>query len=216
LAEARLAEFYLQAGDFPGAFRWYARALERQPDDKLLRTRQAQMLAVLQRSDQARQVLRSVVDKEDYVPALISLAQLEEAAGGFESSAELLERVLAQDPDNVVANNNLAMLLVQLEKAPERALELAERARRLDSNKPEILSTYACALVHSGNYTAAVETLRPRVRAEPNEPWLRYCYGVALVNVGQAAAAKEQFAACLLLDGDFPRKEQMAALAGKP
>jgi tetratricopeptide (TPR) repeat protein len=212
LAEARLAEYYMQLGDYPSAYRWFGRALTRQPEDKLLKTRVGQMLSVLNRPDEAREALSAVVAKEECVSALVSLAQLEEAAGELDSAAALMERVLKQDGNNIVASNNLAMLLVQLDKSPERALELAEQARRLGGDRPQVQSTYACALVHAGKFAAAAELLRPAVRREPNDPWLRYCYGVALAKTNQLEAAKEQFQACLLLKDNFPRKEQIKAL----
>jgi tetratricopeptide (TPR) repeat protein len=212
VAESRLAEFYLQAGDYPDAYLWYVRALERAPDDQLIKCRAGQMLTILKQPDRAREIFRSLIEPDGFVSALVALAQLEEAEGNWAEAAQLYERVLKQDENNVVANNNLAMLLVQLGQTPERALKLVERAQRLDGTKPEILSTYGCALVHASRHDEAAEVLRSSVRSEPNESWLRYCYGVALTHMGKHAEAAKQFEACLLLDPEFPRKTEIERL----
>jgi cellulose synthase operon protein C len=213
LAEARLAEFYLQSGNFPDAYRWFEFALQRQPNDMLIKCRVGQMLNILNQPKRAREVFQSINDGEDFVSALVAQSQLEEATGNLELAAELLERVLKQEPDNVIANNNLAMLLVQQGQSPDRALQLIEQAKRQEPSKPEIQSTYGCVLVHVGRYAEAANVLRQSVRAQPNESWLRYCYGLSLSHTGESARAGEQFAACLLLDPDFPRKSEMVQLA---
>ncbi|MCC6493261.1 MAG: tetratricopeptide repeat protein [Pirellulales bacterium] len=210
-AEARLADFYLEARDYPGAYRWYAAAVARKPSDPLLRTRVAQVLMLLQRPDDARKILRPLCQDGKFVSALIALAQLEETAGDFKTAASLLEQVLAQDENNLVATNNLAMLLVQTQQTPERALELAERAQQLGGSQPELQSTYGCALSHAGQPEKAVEILSQAVRREPNDPWIRYCLGMSLAKLGRQAEATEHLTACILLDGKFPLRSTIEA-----
>jgi predicted Zn-dependent protease len=212
LAERRLAEFYLEVQDYPAAYHSFVRAARQQPDDLLLKTRVGQTLTLMRRDDDARAVLSGICDRSDYLPALIALAQLEETAGQWQSCRALLERALAADPNNIIANNNLAMLLVQLDQEPKRALELATHAGSLAPNLPEIQSTYGCALAHAGQYADAVRALTEAVRREPNEPWLRYCFGKALMDSGNTEAAREQWTACLLLDEEFPRREQLRSV----
>ncbi|RIK72849.1 MAG: hypothetical protein DCC67_18635 [Planctomycetota bacterium] len=211
LAEARLAELYMQAGDFPLAYKWFHKALARQPEDNLLACRAAQMLMTVKRPTAARQILDAVLKRAEYVPALVTLAQLEESQGNTPRAVELLERVLKQDERNVLAVNNLAMTLVQTGQDAERALRLAEAAMQL-ADTPEIASTFGCALVHAGQYERAAEVLRRSVRTEPSDAWIRFSYGVALAKLGQAEKAAEQFGACLLLDANFPRTEEIKQL----
>jgi tetratricopeptide (TPR) repeat protein len=214
LAEARLAEFYLQIADYPLAYHWFRAAYDRRPEDKLVACRTAQMLIALNRSVEARAILQAVLKREEYVPALVTLSQLEESSGNPELAAALLERVLKQDPRNLIANNNLAMLLVQTKQSPERALSLASQAMQVQETV-EVASTFGCALVHAGEFERAIDYLKRCVRDRPSDVWTRYYYGLALEKLGQQERAGEQFSACLLLDDDFPYRKEMEKLAAR-
>jgi len=237
LAEARLAEFYLGSGDYAGAYRWYRNALAKRPQDDPVQVRMGQMQLVLKRREEARKQFEEVLKRSEYVPALVAMGQLEETDGNLEVSAQLYRRVLKQDPNNIIANNNLAMLLVQSEAVRmdtgktednqtigeptqdgsqgdvrSEALGLALNASRLQPDSPTIMSTYGCALFMAGDPKAAVEVLSKAVRLEPNDPWTRYFYGKALLATGQIDQASEQLENCLILDRNFSQKEEIRTL----
>lgn len=84
------------------------------------------------------------------------LAQLR--ADVDESGAtELYEELVAINPDDVVALNNLAWTLRESE--PERALRLAERAHELAPDAANVRHTLAMALVENGKVSDAITHL---------------------------------------------------------
>ncbi|MFW6335645.1 MAG: tetratricopeptide repeat protein [Phycisphaeraceae bacterium] len=92
-----------------------------------------------------------------------------EQSGEIDQAVEAYERVLERDPDNVIALNNLALLLSELGRDLERARSLIDRAiaqrpklAALHDTRGEVLS----AMDRSGEATAAYQTaisLQPEV-----------------------------------------------------
>ncbi len=71
------------------------------------------------------------------IRARLMLASLEEEAGNFKAAMGEYKSVLAVEPDNVMALNNLAYALAVRTKAPADALPLAVRAYRAVQRAPE-------------------------------------------------------------------------------
>jgi len=78
------------------------------------------------RQDEARQVLREALDSPgDPVPVALTLAALEDRAGATARAAELLRKVLGDDPGNLSAARMLAMMMLDEGKADEAARVVA-------------------------------------------------------------------------------------------
>ena len=80
-AELHLAEMYVDVRDYVGALPWYEAALVRHPEDNLAETRMAQMLMQLKQVAAARPHFEAVIKRDEYVPALVGLAELEHQYG---------------------------------------------------------------------------------------------------------------------------------------
>ncbi|KKN27310.1 hypothetical protein LCGC14_0865920 [marine sediment metagenome] len=76
-------------------------------------------------------------------------------------AAKHYEAILARQPNNVAALNNLAWML--REKDPDRALKLAKRANELESNNPAILDTYGWILHLTGRHAEAKAAIEKAV-----------------------------------------------------
>lgn len=103
-------------------------------------------------------------------------------------AAIYFEKVLRLQPDNVVALNDLAWLY-GLENNP-RALELAEKAYRLQSKSPGIIDTYGWILLKNNKIAEALTMLKQAAAKLPDVPEVQYHYAKALFKSGDAAAAK--------------------------
>lgn len=78
--------------------------------------------------------------------------------------------VLATDPDNLQANNNLAVMLTQNDGDPEEALRLARRAVQDAPDNPIILETLATAQLHAGQLAEAAQTMDRVLELDPGNP----------------------------------------------
>ena len=99
------------------------------------------------------------------------------------------EKALAQDPDNVVALNNLAWVY-GLENNP-RALELAEKAYSLQSGSPGISDTYGWMLLKNNKTAEALPILKRAADRLPDVPEVQYHYARALFLSGDKTAARK-------------------------
>src|SRR5207244_1298589 len=77
-------------------------------------------------------------------PALLSLGVMYEGQGNADSAEAAYRQCLAIDPNQRIAQNNLAMLLTKAGKAPDEALKLAMQATRGEHpSLPSFLDTLA-------------------------------------------------------------------------
>ncbi len=76
------------------------------------------------------------------------------------------EQVLARQPNNVAALNNLAWVL--REKAPDHALKLALQANELAPNNPAVLDTYGWILHLTGKHVEAKTAIEKALTLAPD------------------------------------------------
>lgn len=105
---------------------------------------------------------------------------------------------IAQEPNDVVALNNLAWALNQV--GDPGAEEFAERAHRLAPADPSVDDTLGWVLVRDGKVAGAVDYLRQAVKLDPKDPNVQYHLAYALAKTGQAAEAR-QILGKILSDG---------------
>ncbi|GGE72306.1 hypothetical protein GCM10011533_25820 [Streptosporangium jomthongense] len=82
------------------------------------------------------------------------------------AAAEHYEQVLARQPNNIAALNNLAWVL--REKNSDRALKLAEQASELAPNNPAVLDTYGWVLHLSGMHAEAKTAIEKALALAPD------------------------------------------------
>jgi tetratricopeptide (TPR) repeat protein len=83
----------------------------------------------------------AIVERGERPGLLVALGGAHFRRGDIDSAFRAYERVLAADPDAVVALNFVAYSLAENNTDLDRALELAERAARLAPTAPEVLDT---------------------------------------------------------------------------
>jgi len=108
----------------------------------------------------AEDQLRMILDPNpEALPTLVLLGMLMQDAGRNDEAARLNRQILALDPNNVIAINNLAwMLCEQPSSSPEavkEALELASRGLRLIPDYMDLLDTRGVAYYRAGNMEKA-------------------------------------------------------------
>jgi len=102
----------------------------------------------------------------------LRLATLRDLQGRYADAETVYRQILAREPGNVVALNNLAWLLAHRKDAREEALKLARQAVDAVGPQPPLLDTRALTLVNRGESEPAVKDLEQVLEDEPTP--LRY------------------------------------------
>jgi pentatricopeptide repeat protein len=113
------------------------------------------------------------------------------------------ESILKDEPNSVLAINNLVSLLLDTRSDKEsldRAFSLAERLK--GSTVPQFQDTYGWAQYKKGDAKSAVATLETAQEKLPNLAAVQYHLGMSYVATGQSDKAAEHFQKALALEPD--------------
>ena len=182
----------------PAATRAYAAIAGLYPDDSQARA------AALRRGVDANpgEAMINLMLAEEYERQ----ARIDEAIGVYEDMLEL-------NPENDLALNNMANLLLDRRSdraSHERALELAKRFE--DSNSAALLDTLGWAHYRLENYPLAIRYLERAVEAAEDVGFLRYHLGMAyFANNSPERARKELELAVQSAEADFTWLEDARA-----
>jgi tetratricopeptide (TPR) repeat protein len=144
-------------------------------------------------------VLKNGIEKAEETQALqLMLAEYYQGTENHEQAQASYEAVLASHPDNMVARNNLAVLLIDhfdndsnLKRAAELALELA------GTENPAFLDTAGWIQYKLGNYAQAVSLLQTAIKKGGNGSVYHYHLGMAYYKNNMNEQAKESLQVAL-------------------
>jgi tetratricopeptide (TPR) repeat protein len=142
-------------------------------------------------SRQARAVLEPFASKPDASNlALASMAARLERAGDTAGAMAFYRRALAQQP-SPVAQNNLAMLIVQTNGNLEEARRLIDSAIAQRPQLPSLYDTKATVLEKSGDVPGALQCIYRAQQLRPEKVEYRIHVAELLLRSGDRAKAKE-------------------------
>lgn len=125
------------------------------------------------------------------VPAAqLALAEAYLASGRYPEARQAYERILAADPRQPVALNNLANVLLQL--GDKGALAMAERAYQAAPQDANAADTLGWVLLKSGQAERALKYLREARLRAPRNANIREHLAEALEATGRAGEAREE------------------------
>jgi uncharacterized protein (TIGR03790 family) len=156
----------------------------------------------LDRDDQtgARRALEDAVRLAPQVSDwLLLLAGLEDQAGDYESAIRRYEQVLAMQPEQPIALNNLAYALATHRKTPAEALPLARRAAALAPGSAAVLDTLAWIEYLAGNSAVATTLFAKAIQLGPTIAEIRLHAAEAFAANGMPDRAQSELAEALLL-----------------
>ena len=133
----------------------------------------------------------------------LRLGQLAQARAGYET-------LLARDPQNATAANNLAQVLMRLNDAG--ALPMAERAARLAPADANALDTLGWLQARSGALDVSLKTLREARLRAPESRDVRYHLAWVLHRTGRRDEARAELAAALGARGVFESQAEAEVL----
>jgi uncharacterized protein (TIGR03790 family) len=143
---------------------------------------------------------------------LITLAQLEEQVGEYDAAIARYRRVVAIDPANVVALNNLAFALaVRRSSAPE-ALVFARRAADLAPRSAGVLDTLGWVEHLAGNDGHAAIILDNAVKLDPTQAQIRVHAAIVFMADGKSDRAATELKEALRLDPTSSVRDEVRQL----
>lgn len=143
-----------------------------------------------QQAEQVRRWLDAcLADEPDSAPLLLSKAEFLTVRHDAASAAAAYEKVLAKEPRNVVALNNLAWLLAGDPRTADKALDLITKATRERGLTGDLLDTRARVHITLKQFKKAEEDLAEAISHDPTA--LRW-FHVAVLRMSQTPPAKEE------------------------
>lgn len=141
---------------------------------------------------------------------LFGLGSIALARKDFAKAEAYFRRVLAIQPDNAPALNNVAWAMLQQKKTGAAAL--AEKANQLAPNQATILDTLAQALGAENRVVQAIEDEKKAVALRPDAPSYRLNLAKLLIQSGDHAAARTELEKLQALGDKFPGQAEVALL----
>jgi tetratricopeptide (TPR) repeat protein len=156
----------------------------------------------------AKDILQTILENDpNCTKAMNSLAILLQIAGHFDESAMLYQKILAIEPDNVIAINNLAWIMCEEQSKHKQALELAEKGLTLAPNYVDLIDTRGVAYYRLGEFNKAIQDFTTCIKLYPNTapPSIasRFHLGRAYAELGKRDSAIEQLNQVLDLENQI-------------
>jgi len=147
-------------------------------------------------------------DHPDDSAFVLHLGDLAAAGGDLVGAETRYREVLARQPDNVLALNNLAVVLIKGNRPV--ALALAERAVQLAPALPQALDTVAMAHAAQGQTDKAIEWQRKAIALAPQSTELRLRLVELYQRVGDKDRAREELESLARLRQGTPERAAAA------
>jgi cellulose synthase operon protein C len=163
--------------------------------------------------DQALAVYQKAVDENPTNDRLyVSLGSVLESRGNLDSAEESYKKALQLRPDNAEAANNLAYLLLQKGENFDRALTLAQEARRAMPNSPNAADTLGWAYYKRGMYSQAEQLFHEAASKVPDNPTYQYHLGMAYQSEKQISEARLHLERVLKIDPHYENASDVRKL----
>jgi cellulose synthase operon protein C len=146
----------------------------------------------------------------------ILMGSLYESQSDWKQAEDAYHAALNVDPQNPVASNDLARVMVDDGGNIETALSLAQSARQSSPESPAVFDTLGWIYYHQGMYELAVNSLQQALSLEekhqmPDNPDIHYHLGMAYEKTKQMALARENFEHVLKTNPNYPSAAQIKA-----
>ena len=217
-ALALLSEQRENQGDLSAAKDLLRQAIEAKPDQRGPYLNLARILeneGQLKETSDTLQLVAARFPEDTLVQQSLAIGY--ELTEDYDAAKLAYENILAKWPNDVVAANNLAMLIADIwptDKVQlDRARQLVEKFR--NSSNPILLDTLGWVQVRLGNIDDAAIILKKAATMQPDNQQMLYHYAVALSLKGLDDLARETMGKALAGKPDFRGLDDARQLASK-
>lgn len=208
-----LGSWLARTGDPAGARAAFAAQKSLSPGDSEADLSLATLDFAESKFDSARQTLTAVLNKEPHnVQALLQMAQIQDRTGQPMEAIAYYEKAILENANNPPALNNLAYLLADTGKDPDRALTLAQQAKELLPNSPTVDDTIGWAYYKKGLFQPALDHLK-RARSNSSQ---RLCHlAMTYFQLGDRHQAYAILQMVMKSDPSAPEAKEALGLLGQ-
>jgi cellulose synthase operon protein C len=140
---------------------------------------------------------QSIKDHPREVSFYILAGEIYESRNNWDQAKTLYQQALNIQPDNPLASNNLAYVMLEQGGNVDVALAMAQTARRGMPDSPNAADTLGWAYYQKGVYHSAIDLFQEALRlnekrAGSEDPTLHYHLGLAYQKSNQPALARQQ------------------------
>jgi len=204
-ADKFMGVVYMADKDFENAEKAFQLHLGKSPQDVPVYLQAARACYNLGRLDDAAAYYRQgLLHNAANVELKSGLAGVYERQGEFESAMKLYNEILAANPGNAVAANNLALILVNKKGDQQSLMRAKQLVQAAGVEKhPALLDTLGWAHYKLGEYDQASSVLGQAVEKAPRVPVFHYHLGMAYHQSGDDRLAQHHLQRALAI-GKFP------------
>ncbi len=124
------------------------------------------------------------------IPIHLALGSLLESKGNWQEAQSIYEKALAIQPEDALAANNLAYVMLEHGGSVNVALTLAQTARRGLPQLPNSADTLGWAYYKNGAFSVAASLFEEAVRKVPNNQTYHYHLGLTYKKLNDTTRAK--------------------------
>jgi tetratricopeptide (TPR) repeat protein len=142
------------------------------------------------------------------VPLYLALGRIYEREGDWQQAQDNYQKAHDIEPDNPLAANNLAYILLEHGGDSNVALTLAQTARKGLPNLPNSADTLGWAYYRIGAYSAAAPLLESAVKGKPGDQIYHLHLGLTYQKLNDKTRAKAELEKALSIDPNSATAEQ--------
>jgi tetratricopeptide (TPR) repeat protein len=147
--------------------------------------------------------------------ALLLISSAQERAGDVKGSEATLRQILAKEPENATALNNLGYFLIERGERLDEALGMIERAVRKEPGNPSYLDSLGWAYFKQGKLSQAEKYLSDAARRNPGSVAIQEHLGDLFQKLGQKEKATGFWRKALSLASEAADSARIKAKLGE-
>lgn len=133
---------------------------------------------------------------------------IEETKGDINKAMDFYKKALQIDPQQAIAANNLAFLMVENGGNSDVALSYAQTARAAMPQSSSTADTLAWVYYHKGTFSLARDLLQDAVKQDPQNASMHYHLGLTLGKLGDKSGATTELKKAADLAPNTPTAKQ--------
>jgi tetratricopeptide (TPR) repeat protein len=157
---------------------------------------------------EALQRLNALVARTNDAPAFLQIGTIHEKLKQFDAARDAYEKVLSINSNSIPALNNLAYISAAHLNKIDRAFELAQRARELAPDNPDVGDTLGWVLFKKGDYLRALNVLQDSAEKLPAQAEIQFHLGMTHYMLDEEDAARVALQRAVASQQDYPNKDE--------